>query len=275
MAHPFLQNSGRASLYILVLTLLAFAVGGALSPLSGGSFGQDLCTGLLLAASLGVIMLPLWNAIRYGSPGHHIHTGVLHKMLIHAALLLIFITLWLGIGALCIVFLWSARRLANLLPALPFLALTGVLLYTIATLIYSQLLADIEEDKETQEQPDITVQEEQETEEKPLENIAVKNGRSINVVPVSEIRYLKSEGDYVMIHTISGRFLKEQTMKYFEKNLPAAQFVRVHRSYIVNMLAITRIERYGKGEQSIVLQGGAVIRISDSGYRALKTRLKL
>jgi len=110
---------------------------------------------------------------------------------------------------------------------------------------------------------------------KPLENIAVKTGRKIDMIPVGEILYLKSESDYVMIHTASGRFLKEQTMKQFEQSLPPEQFVRVHRSYMVNVRAISRIERYGKGEHLLILHTGATIRASEAGFRELRSRLKL
>ena len=275
MAHPFLQNGGRISLYILFMGLVSLALGGVLSPLLEGGFGQDIGTGAILAFSFGGIILPLWSAMRYGSLGRHVHASVLQKLLTHAALAILFIIFWLGVSMLCIMLLWPAGRLVSLLPVLPFLVFTGILFYVIATFIYAQLLAEIEEDEGVQEQPDVNPVQEQEVEEKPLENIAVKSGRNINVVPVSEIRYLKSEGDYVMIYTLSGHFMKEQTMKYFERNLPATQFIRVHRSYIVNIHAIMRIERYGKGEQLIVLQGGATIRVSDAGYRELKARLKL
>ena len=274
MTHPFLQNGGRISLYILFLGLVAFALGGALTPLPGIGFGQGFGVGALLAFAFGGTVLPLWGAMRYGSPGRHIHAGTLQKMITHIVLAVLFITLWLGASALCIILLWP-DRLVRLLPALPFLAFTGVLLYAIVTLIYLQLLADMEEEEVAHERSETHSVQEQEAEEKPLENIAIKSGRNINVVPVSEVRYLKSEGDYVMIHTLSGRFMKEQTMKYFERNLPPTQFVRVHRSYIVNIRSIMRIERYGKGEQLIVLQGGATIRVSDTGYRELKARLKL
>ena len=271
MTHPFIQNSGRTSLYILFLVLVAFALGGVLTPLFGVGFGQSIGVGVLLTVVFGIIILPLWGAMRYGSLSRNIHAGVLQKMFTHIVLTVLFLTFWLGVSALCIVFLWSENRLVSLLPALPLLVFIGVLLYIIVTLIYSQLLADVEDEEKVQERPE---EEEQEAEVKPLENIAIKSRRNINVVPVSDICYLKSEGDYVMIHTASGRFMKEQTMKYFEQNLSATQFVRVHRSYIVNIRAIMRIERYGKGEQLIVLQGGATIRVSDAGYRELKARLK-
>ena len=264
MTHPILQNSGRISFCIVLLGLAALALGGALAPLPGVGFGQGVGVGAVLAFAFGGALLPLWDAMRYGS------TGGPHKILFYAVLAVLLAILWLGAGALGILLLWPEGWLARLLPALPFLALTGLLLSTIAVLIYAQQLADMAEEETPEERS-----EEPETGEAPLENIAVKSGRKIDVLPVSEIRYLKSEGDYVMIYTSSGHFLKEQTMKYFERNLPAAQFVRVHRSCIVNLRAILRIERYGKGEQLLVLQGGATIRTSEAGYRELKLRLKL
>jgi len=275
MIHPILQNSGRISLCIVLLGLLALALGGALAPLPGVGFGQGIGVGAVLAFVFGGVVLLLWDAMRYGSPGHRGSTNGSHKILFYSTLAILLIFLWFGISALCILLLWPAGWLVYLLPALPFLALTGILLYTIAVLIYSQRLADMEEEESAEEQPEVHPVQEPETEAIPLENIAIKSGRKIDVVPVSEIRYLKSEGDYVMIYTSSGHFLKEQTMKYFERHLPAAQFVRVHRSCIVNMRAILRIERYGKGEQLLLLQGGATIRVSEAGYRELKLRLKL
>jgi len=259
--HPFLQNGGRTSLYILVLGVAALALGGALAPLPGVGFGQGVGAGAVLALIFGGLVLLLWNALRYGATG---------MALTCCVLAVLFVALWLGISALCIMFLWPAGWLVRLLPALPFLALTGTLLYTTATLTYLRILAGIEAEENTQE-----TFEAQQPAEEPLENIAVKSGRKIDVVPVSEIRYLKAEGDYVTIHTSSGHFVKEQTMKYFERNLPPTQFVRVHRSCIVNMRTILRIERYAKGEQLLVLQGGTTIRVSEAGYRELKTRLKL
>ena len=266
--HPFLRNGGRISLCILVLGVTALALGGALAPLSEVGFLQGVGTGVVLAFNFGWLALLLWDALRYGNLRS---SGGAGRIVACCVLAVLFVALWLGTSALCITVLWPEGWSARLLPALPFLILTGALLYTITTLIYLQMAVEEDEEitQETLEAPP------QEQEEEPLENIAVKSGRKIDVVPVSEIRYLKSEGDYVMIHTPAGRFLKEQTMKYFERNLPPAQFVRVHRSYIVNIRAILRIERYGKGEQLLLLQGGATIRASETGYRELKLRLKL
>jgi DNA-binding LytR/AlgR family response regulator len=92
---------------------------------------------------------------------------------------------------------------------------------------------------------------------------------------IPEILYLQADGDYVQIHTINGKYLKEQTMKYFELHLPAGQFVRVHRSTIVNVEMISRIELYEKQSQQLTLKNGQQVKTSPSGYKALRAALNL
>ncbi len=108
-----------------------------------------------------------------------------------------------------------------------------------------------------------------------IDRIAVKSGQKINVIPVHEIYCLKAESDYVQIFTEKGKYLKEQTMKFFEENLLPTKFVRVHRSYIVNVDAISRVELYEKQTQLLTLKNGLQIRMSQTGYKLLKSILKL
>ncbi len=126
----------------------------------------------------------------------------------------------------------------------------------------------------------------------PLERITVRGtGGRIELIGVGDIAYLQAEGDYVAIVTERGRWLKEGTMKWFEEALPSDGFVRVHRSFIVSVSHISRIETSGR-EHYLYLRGGNVrcgagsdsvkppaytdsIRISDAGYRLLKRALKL
>jgi len=108
-----------------------------------------------------------------------------------------------------------------------------------------------------------------------LERIAVKSGTKIHVVLVSEILYLQADGDYVQIFSPQGKFLKEQTMKYFEEHLPDNQFIRVHRSVIVNVEMISRIELYEKQNQLLTLKNGQQIKTSPAGYKALRLALNL
>lgn len=107
-----------------------------------------------------------------------------------------------------------------------------------------------------------------------LQQVSVKSGQKLVIVQVSDIIFLRADGDYVSINTTGAHYLKEQTMKYFDENLPEDMFVRVHRSYIVNIKAISRIERYGQLQQ-LELTNGEKIRISPAGYKLLREKLNL
>jgi two-component system, LytTR family, response regulator len=108
-----------------------------------------------------------------------------------------------------------------------------------------------------------------------LQRIAVKTRHKVHVIGVNEILYLEAEGDYVMIHTKEGNYLKEKTMKYFETHLEPEKFIRIHRSYIVNAEAIERIELYDKESYSVLLKTGDKLRASTSGYKLLKQILNM
>ncbi|MCX6251573.1 MAG: LytTR family DNA-binding domain-containing protein [Bacteroidetes bacterium] len=108
-----------------------------------------------------------------------------------------------------------------------------------------------------------------------LQRIAVKSGHKIHVVPVEEIIYIGAEGDYVMIYTKDNHYLKEKTMKYMESHLDPAQFVRIHRSSIVNIGFIARMEIYDKENYAILLKNNTNLKASISGYRLLKQILQL
>ncbi len=108
-----------------------------------------------------------------------------------------------------------------------------------------------------------------------LQRIAVKSRHKVSVIPVDEIIFLEAEGDYVMIHTKDAKHLKEKTMKYFETHLDPAQYIRIHRSYIVNARFIDRIEYYDKENYAVLLKNGAKLRASTTGYKILKQVLNM
>jgi len=105
--------------------------------------------------------------------------------------------------------------------------------------------------------------------------IVVKNGSKIKIIPVHDIFYLEAADDYVKIHTQEGYFLKNKTMNHFEQVLDGQQFVRSHRSYIVNVQQITRIDPYEKDNHVAVLRTGAKVPVSRGGYGKLKSVLGL
>ena len=100
--------------------------------------------------------------------------------------------------------------------------------------------------------------------------VVVKDGSKIKIIPVTQIQYLEAADDYVKIFTAEGSFLKKKTMSYFEQSLQAFQFVRVHRSFIVNTQLITRIDAYEKDSHLILLSTGAKLPVSKAGYAKLK-----
>ena len=104
----------------------------------------------------------------------------------------------------------------------------------------------------------------------PANRIVVKINGKIRIIPVVEIHYIEAADDYVKIITTEGSFLKNRTMSFFERSLDPAIFVRTHRSYIVNVQQITRIDPYEKDSQIALLRTGAKIPVSKSGYTRLK-----
>lgn len=102
------------------------------------------------------------------------------------------------------------------------------------------------------------------------QRIVVKTGSKIKIIPIEEVHYLEASDDYVKIHTKEGSYLKNKTMSYFEKSLDKAMFIRTHRSYIVNIQQITRLDAYEKDSHSAVLKSGAIVHVSKSGYTKLK-----
>ena len=107
------------------------------------------------------------------------------------------------------------------------------------------------------------------------QRIVVKNGSKIKIIPVHDVFYLEAADDYVKIHTPEGYFLKNKTMNHFEQVLDKEQFVRSHRSYIINVQQITRIDPYEKDNHVAILRSGAKVPVSRSGYGKLKEVLGL
>jgi two-component system, LytTR family, response regulator len=107
----------------------------------------------------------------------------------------------------------------------------------------------------------------------PLNRVVVKDAKGINILSTNDIYYIEAQDDYVMFYCKQGRFMKKQTMKNLEGRLNRTQFVRIHRSYIVNALEISRIEPYEKETFLVILNSGDKIRASSSGYKTLREQL--
>ena len=107
----------------------------------------------------------------------------------------------------------------------------------------------------------------------PVNRIVVRKGNAINLIPVEQIRYVEAQDDYVMIYHTGGKALKQQTMKFYDANLPKDNFVRIHRSYIVKIEEINRLEPYTKDNYLAILHSGDKLPVSRAGYKHLKKEL--
>jgi two-component system LytT family response regulator len=105
--------------------------------------------------------------------------------------------------------------------------------------------------------------------------IVVKEGGNIRIIPVHEILYLEAYDDYVKIYTAKEMLLKKKTMSFYESSLDPALFVRVHRSYMIQLSQLTRIEPLEKDTHVALLKNNTRIPLSKTGYTKLKSVLGL
>lgn len=105
--------------------------------------------------------------------------------------------------------------------------------------------------------------------------IVVKDGGEIKIIPTVEVLFIEAYDDYVKIHTKDGYHLKNKTMGHYEKALPQKQFMRIHRSYIINIDALSKIESFEKNSYRATLSDGNVVPISRTAYPLLKSTLDL
>lgn len=105
--------------------------------------------------------------------------------------------------------------------------------------------------------------------------IAVRTGSNISIIPARDIYYIEAYDDYVKIFTEKDYFLKKKTMAYFEDTLNKEDFMRVHRSFIVQLAQITRIEPYEKSSHIALLRNGRKVPLSRTGYSKLREKLGL
>ena len=115
--------------------------------------------------------------------------------------------------------------------------------------------------------------EQRDEQEDEIHRVVVKSRSKIHVVPVDDIIYLEAQDDYVMIYTHQSKHLKQKTMKFFEAHLPAEDFVRIHRSYIVRLSEISQMQLYEKESYIVILKSGEKLPVSKSGLPRLKKKL--
>jgi len=106
-----------------------------------------------------------------------------------------------------------------------------------------------------------------------LERIVVKDGAKVHIIPLEKLDYVEAQDDYIALRSEKKSYLKQQTISSIETQLDPKQFVRIHRSYIVNLERIARIEPYTKDSRVAVLLDGTQLPVSRSGHARLKELL--
>jgi len=111
----------------------------------------------------------------------------------------------------------------------------------------------------------------------PVQNnrVVVKKDGVIKIIPVVDINYLEADDDYVKLSTVEGIFYKNKTMAFFEQTLDPSQFIRIHRSYIINLAQVTKIELKEKDSYVVLLKSDIWLPVSKTGYVKLKAALGL
>ncbi|HYR43518.1 MAG TPA: LytTR family DNA-binding domain-containing protein [Terriglobia bacterium] len=106
------------------------------------------------------------------------------------------------------------------------------------------------------------------------ERILIRDGANVHVIPVSKLDYAEAQDDYVCFRSEGKRYLKQQTLGDVEGILDPSQFVRIHRSYILNIDRLAKLELYAKDSHAAILRDGTRLPVSRSGYARLNSVLR-
>lgn len=271
-----MENRHTIFIHILIALVAALILYVSIKPLLSVTEAILVTDAVIAGCILSILFFFLKNIVKYS----HFSSLLFRQRLInYSALGLLFIAFWLGIEYIILYISFPAGEWEGLLPTLPIRVVIAMIIYSLIVLIYAENNNDNRnktgEDEGKEEATTSTSDKEEEKIIETIERIVVKNGQRIDVIMIPEIICITAEGDYVMIHTGKGKFLKEQTMKSLEMTLPSDKFVRVHRSSIVNVESIAQIELYNKQSQLLKLKNGIQVKISLTGYKALRDTLGL
>ena len=103
-----------------------------------------------------------------------------------------------------------------------------------------------------------------------LDRVVVRDGTRVHIIPTSKLDYVEAQDDYVALVSDGHKYLKQQTIASLEAALDPHDFLRIHRSYIVNLVRVVKIEPYGKDSKLAILADDARLPVSRAGYERLK-----
>jgi hypothetical protein len=274
MNNPFLQTIQARVLYggiwiismIIQVFLFHFQSDSPLSIPPFHYYDAFICNGLQAGCTLA-----LWYPVRY----YRNIVSIPLFLLFHLSLMLISFAVWMGLGYFITSGLSNDSLYTSLfLQVLPIRIFFGVLIYILFVLVYYLQLAALEI-KEQKMLLENAKADSASTPEEKITRISIKKKQEIHLIPVHQIYYIEANGDYVLIHTVDKKYLKDRTMKYWETHLPEENFVRIHRSYIVNTEFVAKIELYEKEIYKVQLKNGDSLKVSTTGYKLLKQKMQL
>lgn len=277
MNNPFLRDISTRLVYLAVWVILSIIQTALLGHYLSFIDNRELLTFSLvdtlaynLFLAIGILLL--WYPITY----YRNVLSVLLFVIFHIVLLALILALSLGLAYLLLHYVFYQDVLFNdfFIISIPLKLFIGTTIYLISVLSYYLFLTGKEVKLQTQAVESLQEEVSEKTIEK-LTRIAVKKKKEIQVIPVNEVVYIEANGDYVLIHTNTEHFLKDKTMKYWESHLPEDIFIRIHRSFIINIEYIERLDLYEKDTYRLRLKTGAVLKVSQSGYKQLKQYMQL
>jgi two-component system LytT family response regulator len=107
----------------------------------------------------------------------------------------------------------------------------------------------------------------------PAGRVLIRDGANVHVLPVDKIDYVEAQDDYVAFKSEGKQYLKDQTLSAVEETLDSSRFVRIHRSFILNIDRISKVELYAKDSRMAILRDGTRLPVSRAGYARLSQLL--
>lgn len=268
MEHPLSDTYWRRIVFVTGVLVVVVIQTMLLSGYAGVAFPVAFADAFLSIGLLGALAYLSWFVVSYVEIRKVVFvTGVT------------FLLIWIA-GCFAfqeIIMELSGTRYVSFLMTLPFRLLFAVPAWAAMMVWYRLETVYSEKEEENVLDPELSQEgtESAATVEEYIDRISVKDGTRIHLIRTEELYYIQACGDYVTLFTSGGQYVKEQTMKYFDANLSPEVFVRIHRSLIVNMTQISRVELFGKESYQLTLKSGTRLRVSLAGYRLLKERLGL
>lgn len=276
MFNKFFRTNFQLITYIFVWILFAWLQTVSLRNISPLEFTKLLSDNLAYSTVYAVIGMLILSLVKFGN---FELLSTHQRRLNYAAVIVLATMLTVGIGCLFEYYVLGDELAKQLIPFIALRVLISFLLYFLLVVSFILFVSkmkieqnELEPIENSQKEVGEPVEEKEKT---VIDQVAVKTGTKIHIILIPDIIYIQADGDYVQIYSTSGRYMKEQTLKYFEEHLPNNLFVRVHRSSIVNVQSILRIELYDKQSQQLALKNNHQIKISQAGYKLLRTKLNV